>query len=361
MWLNDECVVKPGKSDEEFVVKMHDDARATRLMGHEGLYVPLYGVQCVGFQTPEGLAPDLHDYMLAEDVFNVAESKLTGLGFVRIDDDDEFAGHTYYEGYFHGMATPHPILSLDPRTGHDMEKLAAPLRIRAFCEALRRINRAALSNIAAAAAFDSLVHRFIEEERAFGDITFQIHFGDGLRDRNLKWHLDFANSMLHMALGLHGNRIVHTSLRKATVAEQVAAAAGARHRPTINELRNHKFMKDERSRAQGAEIHRQIDGKGCCGATTPSVKSFEQRPGDTYIATPANFLHSIEYPKASWEDRIIVLQLRLLMTMRDNHDPQVEWGAEAVALAVAAHGLRMPSLLEVQHIVREFQAGVEEL
>ena len=94
---------------------------------------------------------------------------------------------------------------VDPRTGSEMPKPPAPLHLRAFCVALREVNHAALQKIAESAPDGSTVRQLICEGKAFADIAFQVHHGAEVTASQVNWHTDASNSLMHLALGLHGD------------------------------------------------------------------------------------------------------------------------------------------------------------
>ena len=57
-------------------------------------------------------------------------------------------GRGWGEGYFHGKRGPHFIKSLNPSDGSDMDKPAAPAKIRAFLQAAQEKNKDLLNKLA---------------------------------------------------------------------------------------------------------------------------------------------------------------------------------------------------------------------
>ena len=68
--------------------------------------------------------------------------------------------------------------------------------------------------------------RLLLAQRA--DRAVQVHFGQG---RDPVWHNDGVNSVLHMALSVHGNRTLRTLLRAGADASRCPAFRGRRTRP----------------------------------------------------------------------------------------------------------------------------------
>merc|ERR1711977_518007 len=57
------------------------------------------------------------------------------------------------------------------------------------------------------------VLRLIREGRLFADCAVQVHYGDAIEPpRRLGWHADAPNSLIHMAIALHGRRALHSRL-----------------------------------------------------------------------------------------------------------------------------------------------------
>jgi len=106
-------------------------------------------------------------------------------GFVRTSDNPANYGHIYFEGYAHAhypTGACAPCASMNPRTGGDYAKPAAPAALLAFFEAIRRANAELLADLAArldrvdgeAAA---LLARMVREGRAWADLALQTHYG----------------------------------------------------------------------------------------------------------------------------------------------------------------------------------------
>jgi len=197
--------------------------------------------------------------------FNIPEDMLEGLGF-QCCVDHPGIDKTYYEGYFHALSLQRePVSSLHPRRGHIINKEAAPLRLHAFIEAMRRANAGWIQAIAKHLPNDGILRRLLEEGSVFADLAVQIHFGEGVDARHLAWHHDGPNSLLHMALSVRGNRVLHARLAQAP---------------------------------EEAEKH----VSHVCSA------------GQVYLSSPYFFRHAVEYPtRRTYHDRIIAVQCRFLL------------------------------------------------
>jgi hypothetical protein len=237
-------------------------------------------------------------------------------GFVRASDNPRNHGHIYFEGYAHahfptlaGASTP--CNSMNPRTGRDYEKPAAPAPLLAFFEATRRVNAELLADIAkrldgvagwAAALLANLVRR----GRTWADLAIQTHYGT---DEPGIWHCDSANSLLHLAVSVRGTRAL--------------------------------LSIDDDSHTRAAPRRTVLP------------------PGSAYLTSPALFPHAVEYTNApGHSERILAVQARFLTTLDEIHVLEAarrgaaeEWEAIAEAFSAAlasAGGLKLPSMVEVQ-------------
>ena len=82
------------------------------------------------------------------------------------------------------------------------------------------------------------------------------------------------------------------------------------------------------------------------------VARLRQRPGDVYVGNPVGYVHAVEYPESTYAERIIAVQVRLLMTFEELLcDETAEWGAEQMAAAIADVPLVVPALEAVERAV----------
>ena len=139
--------------------------------------------------------------------------RMHDLGFVQCVDHPSLPGHHYLEGYFHTLPHAEPVLSVNPRSGGNMLKPAASLRLRAFAEGVRRANAEFLARMAAGFPENSVLRRLLETGRAFADLAVQIHWGQAVSSNDVAWHVDAPNSALHMAVSVHGHRTLKMKLR----------------------------------------------------------------------------------------------------------------------------------------------------
>ena len=228
-------------------------------------------------------------------------------------------------------AAPGPVLSINPRYGSDMDKPAAPPLLRAFLAAFRDLNEAWLrATLADALAIAGLRLRGdgadappgtvgdvaidVELDDLFADVAAQSHHGGASVPVSATgrpqdgWHVDVENSLLHMAVSLHGTRFLHLSDDDMTPQGRVEMSAGA-----------------------------------------------------VYLTSPSSFYHAVEYPECRLDTRILALQCRILvrgeniehtaLNMRRLSTPQHRDAVReclAAALGRGAGMLRVPTLAEVE-------------
>lgn len=91
-----------------------------------------------------------------------------------------------------------------------------------------------------------------------------------------------------------------------------------------------------------------------------------QEPGSVYITSPTVFTHAVEYPESCHAERVVAVQTRLLVTEEDQNgfsgfNVERDWQEvmEALAPAIAAIPPEMPSLAEVEAMVREMEDAGE--
>lgn len=200
-------------------------------------------------------------------------------------------GHYYAEGYAHALGdTPvtRTVASMNPRWGHTMRKKSAPAALRAFLKAFRVANAEWIERIFYPEADDALAQHpgvvalqpLIEAGAHFADLALQVHCGDAISEVDeLGWHADGKNSILHMAVALHGRRALHCTF---TEASDPLPDTPPTHKPGV-------VVRDG--------VYREL----------------WQEPGDVYISSPYVFRHAVEYPECEWGDRVVALQCRFLL------------------------------------------------
>ena len=264
------------------------------------------------------LGPELLQYLASDNVLQA--SNLTPLGFEKCIDYPTLPEHVYYEGYFHAKRSLEGIESLNPRYGYKMTKPAAPRRLQAFIEAFRQKNQQLVTEVANLMPDGSTWKQLFSDNCCFADLAIQVHHGSEVKGMELGWHTDALNSILHMAISLHGTR----QLRVKAVDED--------------------------------------SGK-------VSEYYTVQRPGSIYIASPWVFEHAPQYPACNWENRVIAVQARLLMAVGEYgalksevYESGKDIVADAVATALNKADLIVPTLEEVKEVERsldDYEGKVE--
>lgn len=274
------------------------------------------------------------------EIFDVPETQLPGLGFLSDLDDIEYTHgvqgnpHRYYEGYFHGLKAPHIAKgSTHPRYGdRRLDKQAAPLRFRAFLEAFRHRNpwikdvMSVLSEQMIERGHPKLAPIFSDPERMFADLAVQVHFGS---EQLPIWHNDGLNSMLHMAVSIHGSRVVHALL-------------------------------DQRKPAVDRIVHQD---KGVDLSQLDWSKVFEnpQGPADVYVSSPVGYIHGVTYPQSTYATRVIAVQCRLLMD-GEQYDALHSLGTREWLQLIGSHVTPILARAEVElPLFTETKAVYEEM
>lgn len=264
------------------------------------------------------------------------ETELLAQGFERFVDHPACPGHQYLEGYFHASFAKRQqtVASVHPRLGCELQRQPAPEVMMAFCECFRRLNHGFISSLTAdlersttAAALAGVLHR----QAHFADLSVQVHWGDEVSSDHVGWHIDAANSFLHMAIGLQGCRALHA-----------------------------------RRGISGGRIQ-----QNCAVGPTDGREVLWQAEGSVYLGSPCCYPHAVEYPASDWAHRIIAIQCRLHLTENElfgsldgkqhtalDIDPQ--GGTAAIVFrhfaAAGCQGLVMPCLEDVKGTLQEFHA-----
>jgi len=254
--------------------------------------------------------------------------QLPTLGFTKCIDYPHLPGHVYYEGYFHALhgedGGDRHIASMNPRTGCNMQKPAAPRELRAFIEGMRRANTPrlvkALSDVAKAEPGNRLVvkvMRLIEEGRVFADLAVQIHAGQAVERADIGWHTDGPNSILHAALSIAGARALHSR----------------RHADADPSTMEGEFVEP-------------------------------MSPGDVYVSSPAAFAHGVSYGQAyRWSKRTIAVQARFLFDGATEAygfvepDEMGDWAGlmRALSSSLAGSPLELPDMSTVLGVMAELE------
>eukprot|EP00808_Paulinella_micropora_P000021 g53676.t1 len=282
------------------------------------------------------VAKDVLQYLQELSIFQAPEEELENrFNVARCVDHPNDPEHVYYEGYYHSLPSSRPFYCMNARWGEDEYRPAAPVRLRAFYESLRRLNQAWISALSEelqawplnGSTLGRAVSTYLNSTRLFGDLAIQYHAGAPIAGHSVAWHHDLSNSILHFSLGLHGRRTLHTWL--------------------------FENSKDEHEKGQD--------------------KQFLLGPGDVYLSCPSLFVHGLEYYAApDWaSDRVIAVQARFIATVAEinyfrdadfSHPSSDLEESEArrvlfarVADAIARRPWTLPSLAQVKAVEAELQ------
>mmetsp|Transcript_19027 Transcript_19027/g.44393 ORF Transcript_19027/g.44393 Transcript_19027/m.44393 type:complete len:294 (+) Transcript_19027:47-928(+) len=253
---------------------------------------------------------------LLADAFPDTEEALLEMGFQRWVDAHERSEHHYVEGYFHALTGNYgrEVPSVHPRLGLDLMRASAPLALFAFCEAFRRQNAPLFKDLTKDLSRKARPLSQVFKRTAYlSDLAVQVHWGEAVSEKDMFWHVDAANSFLHMAIAVQGNRTLHAK--------------------------------------RGLQ-------SGC------QPEALHQAPGSVYMSVPCCFPHAVEYPTTTWESRIIAVQCRLLLDQSEMFTPGLDIdprGAGASCMfqhlrAMAAGSLLTPDLESVTSLMRELSA-----
>ena len=203
-------------------------------------------------------------------------------------DHPEIANHHYWEGCFHGRADVAEALPdvFHPRHQRAFIMPVAPPELRAFMECLRqrltkewheprvRPNLIALAEKSSDMknGLKTLVE-ILDNGGMFSSLAVQVHYGDAITRQHLHWHTDWANSLLHLGMGVgKGRRGLH---------RKCAFTANA-----------------------SEEAQDMVEW---------------QEPGDAYVSSPKFFDHGVEFPQIDdWDERVIAVQSRMLFSPKQH-------------------------------------------
>ena len=302
-----------------------------RLSAHP-LHSIVYGSPLVGkFRTPLvminlKLDETLHDYFIAkEQMFSCNQSELDNIKTL----DNRVKLPVYiYEGYYHSMPVADDIYSRNPNPliGVDFMKPAATASLRSFFIAFRRVNRNIFEPLQEALFSSSrkrcptnpeqdicyFLASWIKQGKVFGDLSVQIHYGEGNDKRfGQGWHVDAENSLLHLAVTFRGSRILHSK-----------------------RCREDHGLADEILEPQHA--------------------------GDVYLTSSALMVHAPKFFSTSFEDRVIAVHARILYTTAElqqfrKYKTEESWTSLTSILAehLSRADVKLPNLRQVQMIANK--------
>ena len=316
---------QPLKEDKDVIVGERAGTVATR-----PLHNIVYGVRSTPLvMIQSSLDPQLHERFLEEHLYSCLEADLNQIPEL----DKRVKAPTFvYEGYYHSLPTENKVYSMNPNPliGHDFNKPAASQFTRAFYDAFRQVNKeiwdTLKQNLMTSASQQStnteedvcfLLAQWIEKGFHFGDLSVQIHYGQGNEAKLISgaaWHTDAENSLLHFAVTLRGSRVLHSK-------REVGA--------------------------QGATLRRAKSQK----VTEVQEK---QNPGDVYLSSSTLMRHAPQFFDTDYLTRVIAIHARILYTSADiNHFRRIRtkesWERLTRVLAdtLAAADLQIPSLAQV--------------
>jgi len=284
--------------------------------------------------------------------------------------------HVYYEGYFHACAPGSigknnsassdektteeenekqqtididaPVTSMNPRHGYPMDKPAAPRALRAFLFAFKKVNESWLTEL-----FQKLDLPFLNMETAFADIAAQHHHGEEVLIRPKKhggWHFDSPNSLLHLAVSLHGERYLHyVHDEEKKPAEQNAEKQENDDDDDVEQQQQQqqqKYKKTEDDDDETEEVYSRI----------------KNVTGQVYLTSPSAFMHAVEYPKTTFADRILAVQCRTLLDSRNDFlesKIKIDWDSKTAIVGEYLRSdkvdIRLPTFGEVVQILGEME------
>eukprot|EP01060_Flectonema_neradi_P012470 TRINITY_DN19283_c0_g1_i1.p1 TRINITY_DN19283_c0_g1~~TRINITY_DN19283_c0_g1_i1.p1 ORF type:complete len:324 (+),score=40.35 TRINITY_DN19283_c0_g1_i1:73-972(+) len=234
-------------------------------------------------------------------------------GFESCVDHPRVPNHVYFEGYFHSKkGVSETFRCVHPRRGFDFQKPAISPKLKAFIQAFRDVNSVWIKDLELSMLKFGESSRGQNEftaelvrDRIVSDLAVQVHYGDEIDKQNVGWHVDAPNSLLHLAISIKGERYLHSITCNPETAESV-------------NNRDH------------------------------------QTEGDIYITTPSIMRHGVEYPACNFDNRIIAIQCRFLLTEgelgRAMMDLSLGECSDVVAAVLSRAKVRVPTMEEVMKV-----------
>lgn len=298
-----------------------------------------YGVQSTPLvMIRSSLDEELLQHFQEEHLYSCTEEELNNIS--ELDNRVNIPVYVY-EGYYHSLSTNKNVFSRNPNPmiGKDFYKPAAGPFTRAFFEAFRVVNRDIFDNLRdnllKASLFNEtkkddvsyLLANWIGQGHHFGDLSVQIHYGRGNEEKLISgqaWHTDAVNSLLHLAVTLRGNRVLHSKRIKST---------SKGNRPIRGQL--------------------------------PMEILEPQQPGDVYLSSSTLMRHAPQFFDSDHTTRSIAIHSRFLYTSADvNHFYSVRtadsWNKMTTVLAntLSTANIQIPSLAQVNSQLLRIQEGV---
>ena len=298
-----------------------------------------YGVQSTPLvMIRSSLDEELLTRFLEEHLYSCAEDELNNIKEL----DNRVKEPVYvYEGYYHSLQTSKHVFSRNPNPliGKDHHKPAAEPFTRAFFDAFRVVNNDIFDSLrkrlVEASAFEEtqtedvayMMAKWIEQGHHFGDLSIQIHYGDGNEQKltsGMAWHTDAANSLLHLAVTLRGHRVLHSK----------------RIQPSND-----------------STIRRPVRGQ------QPVEVLEKQQPGSVYLSSSTLMRHAPQFFDTDYESRSIAIHARFLYTSADvnkfyNVRTNESWDKMTTILAdtLSTADIQIPTLAQVETQLLRMQA-----
>jgi len=258
----------------------------------------------------QNIEQPLLNFLLDDTWLSKTDEELLNAGFY---DTSNPRPHLHYmEGYFHGEKQSGSIRSLKPRNGESMEKPSAPVKIRAFIQAIKEKNRAIFNKLTECIPEKLAMRRLLEGDKALTDLVIQLNYGGPVLEDNIRYHVDTFNSMIHMGVSLAGERAFYT-----------------------------KHVKEDGDIIDYSSI---------------------QSPGVVYMSSPTAYKHGTGHKKITREDRVVAIMCRVLMTPEEYGDisrqkEEHESCLDSIAAVMKETEFILPTLEEVTKVMEEIHSN----
>jgi len=286
-----------------------------------GIRVPLVMIH-------SNLDNDIHQRFLQYPMFSCNENDLNN-SFHGLENRVKHPIYIY-EGYYHSCITSLTIWSRNPNPtiAKDFDKPAADTWIRSYFESFRRVNAGLfikLRNDLINSAITRIPNnpdsdicygfsKWIDKGYIAGDVSIQIHYGKNNDDnfnRGIAWHTDALNSLLHLAITIRGNRVLHS-------------------------------YRSNTSTSQPVEV---LEPQG---------------PGSIYLSSSALMKHAPKFSDTKYDTRVIAIHARILYTTNDMNSftkniTDSGWTAITTIIAntLSTQRIAFPSLKQIQLVEKE--------
>ena len=317
---------------------IHNDSVKSGTISNHPIRSIEYGVQ----STPvvmirTSLDEELHKRFLQEHLYSCTETELNTIPEL----DNRVKEPVYvYEGYYHSLPMNDKIYSKNPNPliGTDFYKPPASAFTRAFYDAFRHVNKNIFDtlkhNLLKVSSYNNItmqgedvcyiLAQWIDKGYHFGDLSIQIHYGTGNEQKltsGAAWHTDAENSLLHLAVTLRGNRVLHS--KRLQMQQQSNSTTTLLRQSPRNQV--------------------------------PVELLERQTPRDVYLSSSTLIRHAPQFFDTDYANRVIAIHARILYTSADvNHFRKVRtkdgWEklTNVLANTLAAANIQIPSLAQVE-------------